>query len=360
MAAFLLLLLQFQQENPKDLQAVFDTTAGSFVIEFYPDAAPNHVRNFIDLARRGFYNGTAFHSMVAHGMVQGGDPETRGSDKSKYGTGGFKTGLKAEHSNIPFKQGTVLATILPGDPDSAGSQFFIFVTDQLQLNGQYSAFAHVVEGIEVIDKISTTPLDENQVAKDRVQIKSVTIRKIPPPPPPAVPAPDPFTEETAEQLKSFRVVMETSKGAITMELLPDKAPNHVRHFLQLVSSGAYDKTSFHRIAPGFVIQAGDLNTRKEPMPPAAQKFVVRIRAEINDIKHQAGIISMARGEEIDSALTSFFIVLGDQPALDGTYTVFARVAEGMDVVQKIATTPSANERPLEPVDIYSMRVVRKN
>jgi cyclophilin family peptidyl-prolyl cis-trans isomerase len=145
-----------------------------------------------------------------------------------------------------------------------------------------------------------------------------------------------------------------------MELLPDKAPNHVRHFLRLVASGAYDKTAFHRIAPGFVIQAGDLNTRKEPLPAAAQKFVVKIRAEINDVKHQAGIVSMARGDEIDSALTSFFIVLGDQPALDGTYTVFARVAEGMDVVQKIAATPNANERPLEPVDIYSMRVVRKN
>jgi len=350
----------FQQDNPRDLQAVFDTTAGSFVMEFYPDQAPNHVRNFIDLARRGFYNGRSFHSMVPHGMVQGGDPESRGADRTKYGTGGFKAGLKAERGDIPFKQGTVLATILPGEPDSAGSQFFIFVTDQLQLNGQYTAFGHVVEGIEVVDKISTTPIDENQIAKDRVEIKSVTIRKIPPPPPPAPPTPEPFAEESVEQLKNFRVVMETSKGSLTMELLPDKAPNHVRHFLRLVSTGAYDKTSFHRIAPGFVIQAGDLNTRKEPLPAAAQKYVVKIRAEINDVKHQAGIVSMARGEEIDSALTSFFIVLGDQPALDGTYTVFARVVDGMDVVQKIAATPNANERPLEPVDIYSMRVVRKN
>jgi peptidyl-prolyl cis-trans isomerase B (cyclophilin B) len=130
--------------------------------------------------------------------------------------------------------------------------------------------------------------------------------------------------------------------------------------LQLVSTGAYDQTAFHRIAPGFVIQAGDLNTRREPVPAAAQKFVVKIKAEINDVKHQAGIVSMARGEEIDSALTSFFIVLGDQPALNGTYTVFGKVVEGMDVVQKIAATPNDNERPLERVDIYSMRVARKN
>src|SRR5262249_42875663 len=125
------------------------------------------------------------------------------------------------------------------------------------------------------------------------------------------------------------------------------------------SLGAYDKTAFHRIAPGFVIQAGDLNTRKEPVPPAAQKFVTNIKAEINDVKHTAGIVSMARGDAIDSALTSFFIVLGDQPALDGTYTVFGKVIEGMDVVEKIAAVPTDGERPTERVDIHAMRVERK-
>jgi peptidyl-prolyl cis-trans isomerase B (cyclophilin B) len=148
-------------------------------------------------------------------------------------------------------------------------------------------------------------------------------------------------------------------GNIVVEMLPDKAPNHVRHFLRLASLGTYDKTVFHRIAPGFVIQAGDLNTRSEPLPQTAQKYVVKIRAEINDVKHRAGIVSMARGEEIDSALTSFFIVLADQPALDGTYTVFGRVVEGMDVVEKIAATPTENERPKERVDVYSMKVERR-
>jgi peptidyl-prolyl cis-trans isomerase B (cyclophilin B) len=152
--------------------------------------------------------------------------------------------------------------------------------------------------------------------------------------------------------------METSKGNIVMEMFPDKAPNHVRHFLRLVSLGAYDKTAFHRTAPGFVIQAGDLNTRQEPVSQAAQKYVVKIKAEINDVKHRAGILSMARGEEIDSALTSFFIVLGDQPTLDGTYTVFGRVIEGMDVVEKIAAVPNENERPKERVDIFSLKAAR--
>src|SRR6185295_793575 len=197
---------------------------------------------------------------------------------------------------------------------------------------------------------STTPVDDKQIARERIEITDITIRPRP------APLPPPFTTESTEELSLYRVVMETSRGKIVIEMLPDKAPNHVRHFLRLTAVGAYDKTAFHRIAPGFVIQAGDLNTRSEPVPQAAQKYVVKIRAEINDVKHKAGILSMARGDEIDSALTSFFVVLADQPALDGTYTVFGRVVEGMDVVEKIAATPSEAEKPKERVDIYSMKV----
>jgi peptidyl-prolyl cis-trans isomerase B (cyclophilin B) len=351
-------LLFLQQDDLKQLQAVFETTAGNFIIEFYPDQAPNHVRRFIDAARKGFYSGTIFHSMVPHGIVQGGDPETKNPQaRAKYGTGGFNAGLKPEFSNIPFSQGTVAATLLPGDANSAGSEFLLVVADQPQFTGQFTAFGHIVEGIEIVDKISTTPVDDKQIAKDRIEIKNITIRPRPVPPPPA---PPPFTQESTEELSQYRVVMETSKGNIVIEMFPDKAPNHVRHFLRLASLGTYDKTAFHRIAPGFVIQAGDLNTRSEPVPQAAQKYVVKIRAEINDVKHKAGIVSMARGDEIDSALTSFFIVLGDQPALDGTYTVFAHVTQGMDVVEKIASVPAENEHPKERVDIYSMKVERKN
>ncbi len=352
---FLLAALLFApQEDLKQLQAVFDTSAGTFIMEFYTDQAPSHVRQFIQLARDGFYNGTIFHSMVTHGIVQGGDPETKNPQaRAKYGTGGFNRGLKPEISNLPFNQGTVAATLLPGEPNSAGSEFLIIVTDQPQFNGQFTAFGHIVDGIEVLDKISTSPVDDKQIARDRIEIRNITIRPRP------LPAPPPFTQETVEDLSQYRVVMATSKGDIVIEVLPGKAPNHVRHFLRLASLGVYDKTAFHRVAQRFVIQAGDLNTRSEPVPQSAQKYVEKIRAEINDVKHTAGIVSMARGDEIDSALTSFFIVLSDQPALDGTYTVFGRVVEGMDVVEKIAAVPVDNERPKERIDVYSMKVERK-
>src|SRR5436305_14940836 len=98
-------LLLSPQDDLKQLQAVIDTTAGTFIVEFYPDEAPNHVRKFIELAKQGFYTGTIFHSMAAHGIVQGGDPETRDSQaRAKYGTGGFNLGLKPEFSKIPFSQ----------------------------------------------------------------------------------------------------------------------------------------------------------------------------------------------------------------------------------------------------------------
>jgi len=354
-----LLAILFQsppQETPKDLQAVFETSAGIFIVQFYPDQAPNHVRKFLELAREGYFNGTSFHSMVARAVVQGGDPETKNPNaRDKYGSGGYNMGLKREISDLPLKRGTIAAFTVPG-VETAGSQFFICVGDQLQMNGQYTAFAYVADGMDIVEKISTTPTDDKRMATERVELKKVTVRKIPPPPPPVAP---PFTTETIEELKNFQLAIETSMGKIVVEMLPDKAPNHVRHILRLASLGAFDQTSVHRVAPGFVIQVGDLNTRKEPLTQKVNDFVVPIRAEINDVRHEAGIVSMARGNEIDSALTSFFIVLGPQPALNGTYTVFGRVVEGMDVVRKIEMVPVQGETPVTRVEV-TMRVVRKN
>ena len=267
-------------------------------------------------------------------------------------------GLKRETSDLPIKRGTVLAFTLPGNPDSAGSQFIICVGDQPQLQGQFTAYAYVADGMDTVEKISLTPTDDKRMAAERVEIRNVTVRKIPPPPPPVAP---PFSTESIDELRNFRLTMETSMGNIVVELLADKAPQHVRHVLRLASLGAFDQTAVHRVAPGFVIQMGDLNTRKEPLTQKVNDFVVPIRAELNDTKHDVGIVSMARGNEIDSALTSFFIVLGPQArGLDGTYTAFGRVVEGMDVVKKIEAVPAQGETPTTRVDVYVMRATRKN
>ena len=342
-------------EDPRELQAVIETSVGEVVIEFYAEAAPAHVDQFIRLVEEDFYDGTTFHSMVPSGIVQTGDPYTKDPERrSAYGAGGFNMGLEPEISDIDFLSGTVVATLLPGESSSAGSQFFICISDQPQFTGQFTAFAHVVEGLEIVNEISMTPTDEGQIALERVAILDIRIRAIPPPPVP------PFSRETLEELGEYQAVLDTALGSITLEFFPEEAPDHVRHFLRLAYLGVYDMTAVHRVAPGFVIQTGDLNTRAEPYQQNAEQFVVPITAEISEIKHTAGIVSMARGEEIDSALTSFFIVLDDQPALDNFYTVFGRVAAGMDVVERIAAVDTENESPLERIDVYTVRVEIRN
>src|SRR5438045_230679 len=86
--------------SPLDFQAVVEASAGTFVMQFHSGEAPNHVRKFLELARQGYYNGTAFHTMVTHGVVQGGDPETRNAaNRNRFGSGGFDMGLKPEALN---------------------------------------------------------------------------------------------------------------------------------------------------------------------------------------------------------------------------------------------------------------------
>src|SRR5207247_10998316 len=109
-----------------------------------------------------------------------------------------------ESSHLRFAQGTLAATLLPCESHSAGSEFLLLVTDQPQFTGQFTAFGHVVEGIEVVDKISATPVDDKQIAKERIEIKDIAIRPRPVPPPPQ---PPPFSEESVDELSQYRVVM---------------------------------------------------------------------------------------------------------------------------------------------------------
>jgi len=339
------------EEQMANKQAVVETTAGTFVIDLRPDLAPNHVGYFMKLAGDGAYAGTTFHRVIKNGIVQGGDPLSKDpAKKSQYGTGGLGV-LKAETSNEPFTAGTVAAVIRPKDPDSAGAQFFVCVTDQPSLAGQYTVFGRVTEGLEVVRQISETPADEKGVAADRIEIKSVTIRDAPPPERLV------FSTETVEQLAQYRAVLETSLGNITVGFLPDKAPEHVRTFLRLAQAGVFDGTSFHRVVPGFVVQTGYLSTRG-PLTQKQQALVHNLQPEFNDTKHVKGILSMARGDDPASATTSFFIVIGDTaPSLDNKYTVFGHVLEGLDVLEKIAQVPLNGEAPVTRIDLVHVRTV---
>jgi len=337
-------------DEMKGKQAVVETDAGTFVIELLPEVAPNHVGHFMKLSREGAYNGTIFHRVIRYGIIQGGDPLSRDPAKAAaYGTGGLNE-LKAEFNKEKHTAGAVSAVLQPNRPDSAGAQFFVCATDQSALDGQYTVFGRVVDGLEIVQQISATDADADGRPKARIAIKSVTIRTTPP---------EPFVGATAADMNGYRAVLETTKGAITLDLLADKAPETVRNFLRLATAGVYDNTLVHRVVPNFVVQTGALAYRRTPLTVAQQKLIHDLPPEFNDTSHLPGIVSMAHGDDPGSAQTSFFICTGECRALDGKFTAFAKVASGMEIVKTIEAVPVDGESPKEPVTVVKVRVEKK-
>jgi cyclophilin family peptidyl-prolyl cis-trans isomerase len=338
----------FPPEQVKDKQAVVETSEGTFVIQLLPAAAPNHVGHFIKLAREGAYTGTTFHRVIRYGIIQGGDPLSRDPTKTaQYGQGGLNL-LRAEINSEPMTTGAVAGVLVPNNRDSAGAQFFICATDQPPLQGQYTVFGRVVEGIEIVQQISAVAANAQGMPTARVEIKSVAIRDTPPP------VRDPLVDATPAELATYRAVLETTRGPIELEFLTAKAPETARNFLQLAAAGVYDGTAVHRVVPNFVLQTGALAYRDKPLTAAQQKIVKNLQPEFSDTPNLPGIVSMARGEDPASASTSFFICTGECRALDGKYTVFARVVSGMDAVQAIAATPVEGETPKEAIRLIKV------
>ncbi|HKO64178.1 MAG TPA: peptidylprolyl isomerase [Candidatus Nitrosocosmicus sp.] len=137
--------------------ATIETTQGPIKIEFYPDVAPNHVKNFQDLARKGFYDGVVFHRIVPGFVIQAGDPNTKNDNSSRdtWGTGGPGYTINQEFNSIPHERG-ILSMARTNDPNSAGSQFFIVLNDSKFLDNQYTVFGKVTEGLDVVDKIANS------------------------------------------------------------------------------------------------------------------------------------------------------------------------------------------------------------
>lgn len=154
--------------------AVIETSMGTIEVTFFPDKAPEHVKNFKDLAQKGFYNGTAFHRVIPGFMIQGGDPNSKSPDKSSHGSGGPGYTIKAEFNDIPHDRG-ILSMARSQDVDSAGSQFYIVVKDSHFLDGQYTVFGKVASGMDVADKIVNSSRDGNDNPDERIEMTEVRI-----------------------------------------------------------------------------------------------------------------------------------------------------------------------------------------
>ena len=163
------------EKKAADEVAVVTTNMGTMVLEFWPDVAPKHVENFKTLAKKGFYDGTAFHRVIKGFMIQGGDPLTKDeANAARWGTGdpGYK--IKAEFNDKPHTRG-VLSMARSQDPDSAGSQFFICHDKAASLDGKYTAFGKLIKGDDVLEKIATTETAPGDRPLKKVTVESIKI-----------------------------------------------------------------------------------------------------------------------------------------------------------------------------------------
>lgn len=164
----------------------------------------------------------------------------------------------------------------------------------------------------------------------------------------AVPASHVYAAEEAE-VRNPLVTMDLGEiGVIKVELFPDVAPNTVNNFISLVQAGFYDGVIFHRVIPGFMIQGGDPTGTGMGGPGYSIRGEFSQNGFENSLKHERGVISMARTSVPDSAGSQFFIMVADHPHLDGSYAAFGRVVEGMEVADRIASVQRDRmDRPFE-------------
>ncbi len=156
--------------NDEAVDVVIETKFGNIELKLFPDIAPGHVENFLKLAKSSFYDGTIFHRVIPGFMIQGGDPNSKGEDKSTHGTGGPGYAIDAEFNDKPHVRGT-LSMARSRDPDSAGSQFFIVVKKSSFLDHQYTVFGVVVSGLEVVDEIVSQKKDARDNPIERIEMK---------------------------------------------------------------------------------------------------------------------------------------------------------------------------------------------
>jgi len=162
---------------------------------------------------------------------------------------------------------------------------------------------------------------------------------------------EPFDGVPPEKMSGQCVTLDTEAGAIVIEMMPEVAPESSRNFLNLAATGALDTTVFSRVLKGFVIQGGNLSTSERWGAELAKRMSRHLPDEPSDVKHVRGIVSMARGEQPNSATTHFFILVGDGHHLDGKFAAFGRVVKGIEVADAINQAAVNGEAPEKPVRI---------
>jgi len=336
----------------ENLEAVLDTSLGQIVIEFFPKEAPRHVEYFVKQARGGAYDGTTLHRLVKYALIQGGDPLSKNPGaRARYGTGGLNVGLPDEvnkNKHVAGAVSSVLQAVSAGStevkPGTSGAQFFIVLnagSAQASLDRTFTVFGKVVEGMDVATKISTSGASAAGVATERIEITKVTIREKTP---------------TADQMKTMHATVETSLGNLKLQLLPEYAPNTARAFIRYARAGLYDGTTFFRVSQNYFMEVGYLGDWPQDSPNRKRIFSTwPIAAEKNDVKQERGTISMRQNPD-GTTSWYFFVISKDNPALDSKHVPFAKVVEGLEVLDKIAEAQVEGDKPKQRIEIKKISV----
>ncbi len=313
---------------------------GEMSFRLFPQEAPQTVNNFVYLAEAGFYDGTSFFRVIPGFVAQGGDPLDDGTGDPGY------TFPDEFSPDLAHDRVGVLSMANTG-PDTNGCQFFITFEPTPWLDDHHTVFGRLIDGLETLRSI--TPRDPETATERGDVIETIRITEMDEPPVSKLPADEEIAvpEEpearanlypqppamTIDPTAHYTATLVTPKGEIVLTLRSDAAPQTVNNFVFLARAGFYDGLTFHRVEPDFVIQGGD------PLGSGQGGPGYVIPPEIG-LPHTAGALAMARLSDRGnprrmSSGSQFYITLTQTEFLDGAYTVFGYVAEGMDVVQAI-------------------------
>jgi cyclophilin family peptidyl-prolyl cis-trans isomerase len=320
--------------------AEIETEYGTITVRLFAERAPTTVNNFVFLAREGYYDGITFHRVIPDFMVQAGDPS---------GTGSGGPGYTFEDEFDPTLGHDRVGTLSMANsgPNTNGSQFFITLAPTTWLDDRHTVFGRVIDGLDVLQSIR--PRDPETATEPGDVIESIRILESERPfestlpTPGEAPVPEAPMDRNAFYARppemqidteaTYEATISTAKGDIVVALDAAAAPATVNNFVTLAQEGFYDGLTFHRVEPEFVIQGGDPTGTGQGGPGYV------LPAEIG-LEHVEGAIAMARLPDQGnprrmSSGSQFYITLKPTPQLDGAYTVFGQVAEGMDVVNAI-------------------------
>ncbi|MBK6425373.1 MAG: peptidylprolyl isomerase [Blastocatellia bacterium] len=265
-----------------------------------------------------------------------------------YGTGGLKL-LPDETSSLRHLAGAVSSVMLVDPagapiPGSSGTQFFICDSWQQQLDGKFSVFARVTDGMDVVRQMSALPRIGDRI-EERIVITKVSIRPVGPP---------------AEEIGTLRARIDTTAGEIVWDFLPT-APENARNFIRLARSGYYDGATIYRAISGLLIQGASAEGWPQDSPNRKRSFSIwNVPDEFTaTVPFERGVVGMAHGGDADSANVHFFVLVSRAAHLDGKYTPFAKVVSGMDVAEAMSKQPAVNEKLSAPVTIRKVTIEKR-